>query len=138
VDVWVADLKNGTGSVSHGPSDAKVDTTLKMAEDDFVALAAGKLNAMQAFMKGKLKISGNMMLAQKLQGVFEAAKKAAPASNAPAKVQSKVNHDIALVWEPYIAETRASIFRLRLCSKTWRARLVLTLFGKRELSSSLS
>jgi putative sterol carrier protein len=71
MDVWVADLKNGTGSVSHGPSDAKVDTTLKMAEDDFVALAAGKLNAMQAFMKGKLKISGNMMLAQKLQGIFQ-------------------------------------------------------------------
>jgi len=60
---------------------------MKMAEDDFVALAAGKLNAMQAFMKGKLKISGNMMLAQKLQGVFEAAKKAAPApSKAPSKV----------------------------------------------------
>ena len=43
-----------------------------MKDEDFVALAGGTLDPMQAFMGGKLKIKGNMMLAQKLQGIIEA------------------------------------------------------------------
>ena len=45
-----------------------------MADADLVAMAEGKLDGMQAFMGGKLKIKGNMMLAQKLQSILEAAK----------------------------------------------------------------
>ena len=45
-----------------------------MADADFVAMAEGKLDGMQAFMGGKLKIKGNMMLAQKLQSILEAAR----------------------------------------------------------------
>ena len=50
------------------------DCTITMADADFVAMAEGKLDGMQAFMGGKLKIKGNMMLAQKLQSILEAAK----------------------------------------------------------------
>eukprot|EP00444_Apocalathium_aciculiferum_P028910 CAMPEP_0183425996 /NCGR_PEP_ID=MMETSP0370-20130417/37486_1 /TAXON_ID=268820 /ORGANISM="Peridinium aciculiferum, Strain PAER-2" /LENGTH=45 /DNA_ID= /DNA_START= /DNA_END= /DNA_ORIENTATION= len=45
-----------------------------MADADFVAMSQGKLDGMQAFMSGKLKISGNMMLAQKLGPILESAR----------------------------------------------------------------
>jgi len=50
------------------------DCTITMADADLMAMAEGKLDGMQAFMGGKLKIKGNMMLAQKLQSILEAAK----------------------------------------------------------------
>lgn len=58
------DLKNAT--VTQGPPSGKADTTLTVADDDFVDIALNKLNPQTAFMKGKLKIQGNIMLAQKL------------------------------------------------------------------------
>lgn len=48
------------------PKDIKVDTTLTVSDGDMVDLALGKLNPQVAFMKGKLKITGNIMLTQKL------------------------------------------------------------------------
>lgn len=74
--VWTIDLKS-SGSVTRGPSDTKADTTITIAEEDFLNLVAGSLNPMQAFMQGKLKIAGNMMLAQKLQVLFQAQRKTA-------------------------------------------------------------
>merc|ERR1712146_308639 len=70
---FTLDLKNGSGSAAKG-EDPKADCTITMADADMVAMAEGKLDGMQAFMGGKLKIKGNMMLAQKLQGIIEAAK----------------------------------------------------------------
>ena len=49
----------------------KPGVTITMKDEDFVALASGNLDPMQAFMGGKLKISGNMMLAQKLGPILE-------------------------------------------------------------------
>jgi len=65
---WSIDLKNGNGSVSELPatSDAKADCTIIMSDADFLALMTGKLNAQQAFMNQKLKMKGNIALAQKL------------------------------------------------------------------------
>merc|ERR1719160_457292 len=68
------DLKNGSGAVIWGGGE-KPDVTITMADADFVAMADGKLDGMQAFMGGKLKIKGNMMLAQKLGSILEAAQK---------------------------------------------------------------
>ena len=70
---WSIDLKNGSGSVT-ATKPAKADVTLVMKDADFVAMSEGKLNAQNAFMKGQLKIKGNMMLAQKLEIVTKAAK----------------------------------------------------------------
>merc|ERR1712137_407584 len=67
------DLKNGSGAVKWGED--KADVTITLAPADFEAMAAGKLDGMQAFMGGKLKIKGNMMLAQKLGPILESAKK---------------------------------------------------------------
>eukprot|EP00435_Cladocopium_sp_Y103_P060283 s423_g22.t1 len=69
---FVLDLKNGSGAAKAG-EEAGADCTITMADADLVAMAEGKLNGMQAFMGGKLKIKGNMMLAQKLQSILEAA-----------------------------------------------------------------
>lgn len=44
--------------------------TLTMAHADFVALANGTLNPVAAFMQGKLKASGDMALAMRLQTIM--------------------------------------------------------------------
>ncbi|TMB01520.1 MAG: SCP2 sterol-binding domain-containing protein [Deltaproteobacteria bacterium] len=45
--------------------------TLALQAPDFLRLVTGKLNGMQAFMTGKLKLTGDMMFAQVMQGWFE-------------------------------------------------------------------
>ncbi|CAN5270767.1 SCP2 sterol-binding domain-containing protein [soil metagenome] len=46
--------------------DNAADATVSIGWDDFLALSDGKLDPMMAFMQGKLKIAGDMMLVQKL------------------------------------------------------------------------
>mmetsp|Transcript_37500 Transcript_37500/g.67843 ORF Transcript_37500/g.67843 Transcript_37500/m.67843 type:complete len:112 (-) Transcript_37500:101-436(-) len=70
---FTLDLKNGSGCAQQG-EDPKADCTITIADADLVAMASGQLDGMQAFMGGKLKIKGNMMLAQKLGPILEAAK----------------------------------------------------------------
>lgn len=82
---WVVDLKNGNGAVTQGTGAA--DCTITIGATDFVDLMQGKLNGQQAFMGGKLKIGGNMMLAMKLSELtksLNAGQAAAPAAAAPA------------------------------------------------------
>lgn len=62
---WTLDLKNG--KIYNRKADGiKIDTTLSVADNDFIEIVTGKLNPQSAFMKGKLKITGNIMLTQKL------------------------------------------------------------------------
>ena len=46
--------------------DKPADATVSISWDDFLALSEGKLDPMMAFMQGKLKIAGDMMIAQRL------------------------------------------------------------------------
>eukprot|EP00750_Incisomonas_marina_P008096 INCI15224.1.p2 GENE.INCI15224.1~~INCI15224.1.p2 ORF type:complete len:111 (+),score=40.28 INCI15224.1:103-435(+) len=71
---WIVDLKNGEGKVEQGKA-KKANCTITISDEDFVALADGKLNPQQAFMSGKIKLKGNMALAMKLQQVIDATKK---------------------------------------------------------------
>ena len=48
----------------------KADCTITISAD-FVAMSTGKLNGMQAFMSGKMKIKGNMALAQKFGALVD-------------------------------------------------------------------
>ncbi len=50
--------------------DADADCTISVAKDDFLALAAGTLDPMMAFMSGKLKVAGDMSVAMGLQKIF--------------------------------------------------------------------
>lgn len=61
-DVWIMDLKNGSGAVKKGNDGVKADCTLTMDEAVFTDLFGGKLNAQQAFMQGKLKIGACLAL----------------------------------------------------------------------------
>ncbi|KND01054.1 uncharacterized protein SPPG_04146 [Spizellomyces punctatus DAOM BR117] len=74
---WYIDLKNGQGQVGAGAAPAKADATILIADDDFVNLAMGKANAQKLFMSGKIKVKGQMMLAMKLDGVLQDARKKA-------------------------------------------------------------
>jgi len=46
-------------------------TTITMADDDFLALMGGKLQAMQAYTSGKLKIKGDIMKSQLIEKLFK-------------------------------------------------------------------
>ncbi|KAI9007477.1 SCP2 sterol-binding domain-containing protein [Phycomyces nitens] len=69
-ETFTIDLKKA-GSVQKGKGAAKPDAILSLSDADFLDLAGGKLNGQKAFMSGKLKIKGQMMLATKLDTVFK-------------------------------------------------------------------
>lgn len=71
--VYHVTVNDGQMAVHQGPHQAP-SATLKMAADDYVKMVNGKINGTMAFMKGQLKVSGNMVLAQKMQGVFPVSK----------------------------------------------------------------
>jgi putative sterol carrier protein len=71
VQTWTIDLKNGTGDIGLGVGSNKPDVTIAVADKDFVDLANGKLNGQKAFMQGKIKVKGNVMLATKLDTVLK-------------------------------------------------------------------
>ena len=66
-------IDDGTMAVAEGPA-ASPNTTIKMAAEDYVQMVNGKLSGTMAFMKGKLKVTGNVLLAQKMQAFLPPAK----------------------------------------------------------------
>ena len=70
--IFFIDLKNGKGDVGVGSSPHPADITILVGDNDFEALATGKMKGQAAFLKGLVKIKGNMMLAMKLDSVFKA------------------------------------------------------------------
>lgn len=63
-------IENNTVSASEGLHD-NPKMTLKATTEDYFNVATGKTNAMQAFMTGKIKITGDMSLAMKMQSMFK-------------------------------------------------------------------
>lgn len=57
-----------SGSVTN--EDGAADATISVGFDDFLKLAQGALDPMNAFMTGKLKVAGDMSVAMKLQTIF--------------------------------------------------------------------
>ncbi len=69
--VWAFKINNGQGEVIPGGVE-KPDVTFTISDKDWLAITEGKLDGMNAFMTGKLKVAGDMMLAMKLQNLFPA------------------------------------------------------------------
>jgi putative sterol carrier protein len=67
---WFVTIKGATCKVEQG-SHAKPTTTIIMSDEDFLALISGKLNAMQAFTSGKLKVEGDLMKSQLIEKLFK-------------------------------------------------------------------
>ena len=67
---WYAMIKDETCQVTQGVHKTPT-TTIKMADDDFLALMEGKLKAMQAYTSGKLKIEGDLMKSQLIEKLFK-------------------------------------------------------------------
>jgi 3-hydroxyacyl-CoA dehydrogenase/3a,7a,12a-trihydroxy-5b-cholest-24-enoyl-CoA hydratase len=102
---WTLNLRDGDGSVEQGEA-AKPDTTLAIAESDFIDMTSGKADPQKLYFGGKLKISGDIMASQKLsflskidpewakqkilemKGAGTAAPAGAPAPQAAAKAAS--------------------------------------------------
>jgi len=68
--IWTIDLKK-TGTVYKGSAKPKADVTIILSDDALSDLASGKLTGQKAFMTGKLKTKGNIMLATKLDSVLK-------------------------------------------------------------------
>ena len=67
---WIAAIKDGKVDVSRGavPSPRM---TLTADSSDYVKIFTGELDGMQAFMRGKLKLAGDLNLAMKLMQMFK-------------------------------------------------------------------
>ncbi|KAF9207671.1 hypothetical protein BGZ49_010780 [Haplosporangium sp. Z 27] len=70
--VWMMDMKNGIGQMKKGKIEGlKPDITLEMKDKDFVDLFMGKVNGQKAFMTGRIKVKGAIMLALKLDTMMK-------------------------------------------------------------------
>ncbi len=67
--VWALEIKDGRGRLIPGGV-PNPDTTFTTTGAVWVAIAEGSQDAMKAFMTGKLKVSGDMMLALKVPKLF--------------------------------------------------------------------
>ncbi len=67
---WHVQIKEGTCQVTKGGHDSPT-TTIQMADDDFVRMISGELNAMSAYTSGKIKIGGDLMKSQLIEKLFK-------------------------------------------------------------------
>jgi putative sterol carrier protein len=68
IEHWYLDIKNGRVAVSR--KDAKADAVVRTAKDLFDGMAAGKVNAMAATLRGALALQGNYALFISFQRLF--------------------------------------------------------------------
>ena len=67
---WLLDISDGECNVREEKA-SKSDVTVTMDADDFVALYSNKLNPVQAFMSGRIKVAGNVGMVMQLLNWFD-------------------------------------------------------------------
>jgi putative sterol carrier protein len=65
---WTVDVDDGKVDVREGGESA--DTTISTDEENFMKIVNGEQNPTAAYMMGKIKVSGDMGTAMKLQKLF--------------------------------------------------------------------
>jgi len=68
--VWAFEIVDGMGRLIPNGVE-KPDTTFTTNAETWVAIAEGRQDPMRAFMTGKLKVAGDMMLAMKVSELFD-------------------------------------------------------------------
>ncbi|MDR3416525.1 MAG: SCP2 sterol-binding domain-containing protein [Nevskia sp.] len=68
-----ATISNGACSVAAGTA-SKPDVTLNIDDDNLVKLMKGELNGVTAFLTGKLRLNGDLGLAQRISSFFDASR----------------------------------------------------------------
>jgi putative sterol carrier protein len=66
---WYAQVADGKCTVEKGTT-ANPTATIRMAADDYADLVTGKLNPVNAFMMGKVKVEGDLNTVMKFQTLF--------------------------------------------------------------------
>lgn len=66
---YAVSIKDGLISMED-PGTVSPNVTLAMAAQDLIAMANGQLNPVSAFMQGKIRISGDMALAMRMQSIL--------------------------------------------------------------------
>jgi len=67
---WYAVVKDGKVAIAPG-TDASPKMTVTADSADFIKIFTGEIDGMQAFMQGRLKLSGDLNLAMKLTQMFK-------------------------------------------------------------------
>jgi putative sterol carrier protein len=70
---WTADLTSDPPTIVKGDT-GKAQCTIEVAHDDFKTMLSDPNAGMQLYFQGKLRVSGDPMLAMKLQQFFDIAK----------------------------------------------------------------
>lgn len=68
--IWVVDIANGQCQVREEEVQ-NPDVTVTMNAEEFAALYQNKLNPVQAFMSGKIKVAGNVGMVMQLLNWFQ-------------------------------------------------------------------
>ena len=66
---WYVQIADGACNVQDGIADSP-KATIRMDASDYVDMTTGKLNAMAAFMSGKVKVEGDLNTVMKIQQIF--------------------------------------------------------------------
>ena len=115
-DKWYLDLKNGSGACGKGSPTSEADATLSMTSNNFQKMFAGQLKPTTAFMSGRLKISGNMGNAMKLEKLMGQMQKRSY-STGPADPVEEIFTKITGVLNEDLVKKTDSVFSFSLTDK---------------------
>jgi putative sterol carrier protein len=71
VDTYQLEIDNGSAHVIHGPSGPDPGLTITVDGAEFLRLASGNSDPMKAYFKGRIEMTGDIMVAAKLAQMFK-------------------------------------------------------------------